>query len=101
MSPVLAAAGASALGGVLLTLAVLTSSARVHYARHLPSFRCRIGPAAGRRRRRGARWRRRRSSATWVDDVLLVRSGTLRLWLTPLRVGVAPDVTVQSLDARE
>jgi hypothetical protein len=104
MSPVLAATGAGLLVGsavaVVLTLAVLMVWARVHYARRLPSFRCRIGPPpAGRRRRRGARWCLRRSWATWVDDVLLVRSGALRLWLTPLRVGVARDVTVQALTA--
>jgi hypothetical protein len=33
--------------------------------------------------------------------VLLVRSGALRLWLTPLPVGVARDVTVQALGPGE
>jgi hypothetical protein len=102
MSRDLAATGASLLVGsvvsAVLTLALLTVWARVHYARRLPSFRCRIGPPpAGGRRRRGARWCLRRSWATWVDDVLLVRSGALRLWLTPLPVSVARDVTVQAL----
>jgi hypothetical protein len=100
MSPV-SAATLAALISVLLTVAVLTVWARVRYARRLPSFRCRLGPPAFGRRRRRARWCLRRSRATWVGDVLLVRSGALRLWLTPLPVGVARDVAVTALEAGE
>src|SRR5512143_750235 len=81
----------------LATTGVLTLWASVHYARRLPSFRCRLGPPGIRWRRRRARWRLRRSRATWIDGVLLVRSGALRLWLTPLPIGVAQDVTVREL----
>lgn len=85
----------------LVTVAVLTVWGKVRYARRLPSFRCRLGPPTARWRRRRARWRLRRSWATWVDDVLLVRSGALRLWLTPLPVGIAREVTVQALGPGE
>jgi hypothetical protein len=101
MSGLLTATGAALLVGsavsVLVTLAVLTVSARIRYTRRLGSFRCRLGPPAASRRRSRARWSRRRSWAAWVDDVLLVRSGALRLWLTPFPVCVARDVTVQAL----
>jgi hypothetical protein len=98
MSPVAAAAGAGVLAGTVLAVAVLAAWARAHYARRLPSFRCRIGPAGGRRR---GRWRVRRSWAIWVGDVLLVRSGAFRQWLTPLHAGVAPDATIRVLGRGE
>jgi hypothetical protein len=105
MARVLAATGAAlvvaSVASVLVTLAVLAVWGRVRYARRLPSFRCRLGPPAAGWRRRRARWCLRRSWAAWVDDVLLVRSGVLRLWLTPLAVGVARDVTVQALGPGE
>jgi hypothetical protein len=101
----LTATGAALLVGsvfsVLVTLAVLTASARIRYTRRLGSFRCRLGPPAASRRRSRARWCRRRSWAAWVDDVLLVRSGALRLWLPPLPVGVAREVTLQALGRGE
>jgi hypothetical protein len=99
MSTALAVTGAAVLGGsaVLGTLAVLAVWARVHYAHSALFFRCRLGPPPSRRRSRRARWYRRRSWAAWVDDVLVVRSGPLRLWLTPLSVGVAGDVRLQAL----
>jgi hypothetical protein len=90
-------AGAAVLG----TLAVLAVWARVRYARTLPSFRCRLGPPVVRWRARRSRWRLRRSRAAWVDDVLLVRSGALGLWLTPLSVGVAEDVKLHALGPRQ
>ena len=99
MSSGLAVTGAF-LAGSAATLAVLTLCARVRYTGRLPSFRCRVGPPPGRRRRR-ARWCLRRTRATWVDDVLLIRSGALRLWLTPISVGVARDVTIQALGPGE
>ncbi|MGK5113944.1 MULTISPECIES: hypothetical protein [unclassified Geodermatophilus] len=105
MSPVLAASGVTVLIGsaasVLLTLAVLTVWGRVRYARRLPSFPCRVGPPAAGWRRDRARWRLRRTRATWVGDVLLIRAGALRLWLDPLPVGVAGDVTVRALEPGE
>ena len=94
---VLVASGLS----VLATVAVLTTWVRVRYARRLPFFRCRIGPPPRRRRRGDARWCRRRTWGTWVGDVLMVRSGPLRLWLTPLRVGVLREVTVETLGRGE
>jgi hypothetical protein len=100
MSPVSAAMSAALVASavsVLVTVAVLTVWGRVRYARRLPSFRCRLGPPTVGWRRARARWCLRRSRATWVDDVLLVRSGALRLWLTPFPVCVARDVTVQAL----
>jgi hypothetical protein len=82
----------------LATLVVLTTWARVRYARRLPFFRCRLGPPTRRWGRGRARWCLRRTWATWVGDVLMVRSGALRLWLTPLPVGVPREVTVAALE---
>jgi hypothetical protein len=100
MAPALATTGAGLLVGSAVTIAVLTVWGRVRDARRLPSFRCRLGPAISRRGRR-ARWRLRRTRATWVGDVLMVRSGPLRLWLTPLPVGVLREVTVEALERGE
>ena len=97
----LPAAAATGILSVLTTVAAFTVWARIRYARRLSFFRCRLGSPTGGRRRRRARWRLRRSWATWVGDVLLVRSGALRLWLTPLPVGVARDVTVEALESGE
>ena len=97
MSPVLVVLGAVVLVGT--TVVVLAVWGRIHYARELPSFRCRVGPPSSRRS--DARWCLRRTRAAWVDDVLLLRSGVLRLWLTPLAVGVAREVTVQALEPGE
>jgi hypothetical protein len=98
MSPVLVALGAVLLVGT--TVLVLAVWGRIHYARELPSFRCRVGPPASSRRS-NARWCLRRTHAAWVDDVLLLRSGVLRLWLTPLAVEVAREVTVAALEPGE
>ena len=103
MSPVLLATAAFVVGAVLsaaLTLTVLSVRARRRCA-GLPFFRCRIGPPTARRWRGRARWRLRRTSAAWVDDVLLVRSGALRLWLTPVSVSAAGDVDVRTLPSGE
>ena len=103
MSPVLAAACAllASAVSVLVTLAVLTVWGKVRYARRLPSFRCRLGPPTSRRRARHSRWRLRRTRAAWVDDVLLVRSGALRLWLTPLSVHDAAETQLGALSPGE
>src|SRR3712207_6356632 len=98
MSPVLVALGAVVLAGT--TVVVLAVWGRVRYARELPSLRCRVGPPASSRRHH-ARWCLRRTHAAWVDDVLLLRSGALRLWLTPFALGVAREVTVQALEPGE
>ena len=98
MSPVLVALGAVVLVGT--TVVVLAVWGRIRYARQLRSFRCRVGPSASSRRYH-ARWCRRRTRAAWVDDVLLLQSGVLRLWLTPFAVGVARKVTVQALEPGE
>jgi hypothetical protein len=82
---------------VLGTLLVLAVWARIRYTRRLPAFRCRLGPSAARRRRGRSRWCRRRTWGTWVDGVLVVRCGVLRLWLAPLSVGVPREVTVTEL----
>jgi hypothetical protein len=86
---------------VLATVAVLATWARLRYARSLSFFRCRLGPPPRRRRRSRARWCRRRTWATWVGDVLMVRSGALRLWLTPFTVGVPREVSVEALERGE
>lgn len=99
MSTVLAVTSGLLVGSavsVLTTVAVLTLRVRRRYA-GLPFFRCRVRPTTAGRRRGHARWCLRRTQAAWVDDVLLVRSGALRWWLTPLSLVVARDVTVQAL----
>ncbi|MGY1592480.1 hypothetical protein ACI79D_10925 [Geodermatophilus sp. SYSU D00708] len=98
MSPLLVVLGAVVLVGT--TVVVLAVWARIHYARELSSFLVKVGPPPSSRRY-DARWCRRRTRAAWVDDVLLLRSGLLRLWLTPLEVGVAREVTVQALEPGE
>jgi hypothetical protein len=99
MPPVLAVIGAVLLvvGSVLGTLAVLTARANVRYGRRLRPFSCRLGPPTAAWRRDRARWRLRRTQAAWVGGVLLVRSGALRLWVTPLDVDVPRDGTIQAL----
>jgi hypothetical protein len=99
VSPALAFALTLALTG--LPLLVLSLWARVRYARRLPSFRCRIGPPTVFWRRNRVRWRMGRPRATWVNDVLLIRSGVPRLWVTPVVAGVARGVTVQPLGSAE
>jgi hypothetical protein len=103
VSGVLVAAAFFVAGAVLsttVTLAVLGARVRRMCA-DLPLFRCRLGPPTARRRRRGARWRLRRTRAAWVDDVLVVRSGALRLWLAPVSLSAARDVRVRVLSADE
>jgi hypothetical protein len=99
MSPVLAVSGAAWLVAlsVLGTLALLTVRGGRRYAACLESFRCRLGPRTAGPRRARAPWRRRRTQAAWVDGVLLIRSGALRLWLTPLSVGVQRGVELRAL----
>ena len=103
MPPVLVVTCAALLvvGSVLGTLAALTARARVRYARRLRSFPCRLGPPTAAWRRGRARWRLRRTQAAWVGGVLLVRSGPLRLWITPLAVDVPREGTIQALGRRD
>jgi hypothetical protein len=82
---------------VVATVVALAVWGRVRYARRLPFFRCRLGPPRRRGRRGRARWCRRRTWAVWVGDVLMVRSGVLRLWLTPMTVGIPADARVEAL----
>ena len=95
MSPVLASGGAVLLVGV--TVGAVTGWGQLRYARRLPSFRCRLGPPTARWRRRRSRWRLRGTRAAWVGDVLVLRTGLLRLWLTPIPVALARDVRVQDV----
>jgi hypothetical protein len=99
MSTVLTTIAAFLLGAVL-TLAALSVRASKRYA-HLPYFRCRTGPPAAGWRKGRARWCLWRTRAAWLDDVLLVRSGGLRLWLAPLAVSVVDDVEVRALQPGE
>jgi hypothetical protein len=103
MSPVLAVSGAAWLVtlSVLGTVVLLTMRARRRYARCLTSFRCRLGPPTAGPRRGRAQWCLRRTQASWIDGVLLIRSGALRLWLTPLSVGVHRGVELRALRAGE
>ncbi|MBB3084495.1 hypothetical protein [Geodermatophilus sabuli] len=96
MSPVLVALGGVALVGT--TVVVLAVWGRIRYDRELPFFRCRVSAPPWSRRGQHARWCLRRTRAAWVDGVLLLRSGLLRLWLTPLAVGVGREVTVEALE---
>jgi hypothetical protein len=93
--PVLAIA--AAVGPVVVLLAGLSAWSRIRFARTLPSFRCRIGPPTAPWRRRGTRWRLRRTRAAWVNDVLLVQTGVLRLWVTPVAPVIPRDAAVRPL----
>ena len=99
MSPVLAWLVAVLL--VAATVLAVVLRGLVWYARQLPSFRCRVGPPTSGWRRHRARWSLCRTRAAWVDDVLLLRTGVLRLWLDPVSVGVARDVMVRTLEPGE
>ncbi|MGY1745472.1 hypothetical protein [Blastococcus sp. SYSU D00695] len=96
MVPVLAVVGAALVAAA--TTVVLMVWGRLRYARRLPSFRCRVGSAGPPGSRR---WSRRLTRAAWAGDVLLIRSGLLRLWLTPVPAGVAEDSTVRRLQPDE
>ncbi|MGY1618224.1 hypothetical protein ACI797_15910 [Geodermatophilus sp. SYSU D00691] len=95
MSALLPAAAAVLL--VVATVAVLTAWGR-HRTRQLPWFRCRLRATSGRR---SHRWQLRSTRAAWVADVLVVRTGVLRLWLTPLAVQPDPDSERRALAPRE
>jgi hypothetical protein len=90
---------ADAVAAVALTAAALATAAlvgRARFARDQRSFRCRIRSRRPTRSGRDPRWRRP-TQAMWVHDVLLVRSGFLRLGLTVLPVCPALGARVQSL----
>jgi hypothetical protein len=88
----------SCAASVIATLAVLWLRARIRYERHLSFFRCRLGRSPSRRHPWRSRWRLRRTWATWVGDVLMVRSGALGLWLTPLPGEIPREATLVALE---
>jgi hypothetical protein len=87
---------AAVVSSATVTLLVLSVASRIRFARQPDSFRCRLGPPSPRRRKR-ARWWLRRTRARWVNDVLLIQSGPLRLGVTPVAARIARDATVESL----
>ena len=82
------------------TLAVLSGLSRLRFGRLPGAFRCRLGPPSGWRRRRAV-WRVRRTRAVWVNDVLLVQAGLLRLGVTPVAPEIALQASVESLEPFE
>ena len=82
------------------TLAVLTALSRWRFGRLPGTFRCRLGPPSRWRRHRSA-WRVRRTRAVWVDDVLLLQSGLLRLGVTPVCPVISREVSVEPLEPFE
>lgn len=86
-----------AAAGAVAALVAVSTWARVSYARRLTVFRCRVGPPVVRWRR-GARWRSGRRRAAWAGDVLLVSTGPLRLFLTPVASGLPLTASVQPLE---
>lgn len=82
------------------TLAVLSALSRWRFAHVVGTFRCRLGPPSRWRRSRSA-WRVRRTRALWVDDVLLVQSGLLRLGVTPVCPEISREVSVEPLERFE
>ena len=93
---VIAACAATCAG----TLAVLSALSRWRFGRLRGTFRCRLGPPSRWRRHRSA-WRIRRTRAVWVDDVLLLQSGLLRLGVTPVCPELGREVSVEPLDSFE
>ena len=89
-----------AAAGAVAAVVAVSVWARVRYARRLTIFRCRIGPPVIRLRRR-ARWRMGRRRAAWAGTVLLVSSGVLRLFLTPVVTGLPRTATVRPLEMGE
>jgi hypothetical protein len=71
------------------------------FARHPQAFRCRIGDVPGGTGI-GTRWRRRRTWARWVNDVLLIRSGLLRMGIQAVAAELAPGTVLEyaPLDVR-
>jgi hypothetical protein len=63
-------------------------------------FRCRVGPPVIRWRRRG-RWRVGRRHVAWAGTVLLMPSGLLRMFLTPVATGLPRAATVRPLAAEQ
>jgi hypothetical protein len=90
------AALAVALAAVV-PVVVLSIWSRVLFTRRFDTFRCRIGPPRSRWRR--ARWRLGWRRATWVSDVLLIRSGPLGSSVTPLATGVPRSAAVHPVEA--
>lgn len=82
------------------TVALLSGWSRLRFRRQPGAFRCRLGPRSRWWRRSGV-WRIRRTRAVWVNDVLLIQSGLLRLGVTPVCPQLAEDASVQSLEPLE
>lgn len=83
----------------VVPVAVLSIWSRLRFTRRFETFRCRIGPPRARWRRR-ARWRLGWRRATWVSDVLLLRSGPLGSSVTPLATGVPRSAAVRPVEGR-
>ena len=93
---VAAACAATAVG----TLAVVSGLSRWRFGRLSGAFRCRLGPPSRWPRRR-AGWRVRRTRAVWLDGVLLVQSGFLRLGVIPVSPEIDREASVESLEPFE
>ena len=89
------------VGVVVTVLVALSAWSRARFGRRPEAFRCRLGRTGSVRWRRKARWRLRTTRAVWVHDVLLVQSGLLRLWVTPVAATLAPGVTVRPVPVTE
>ncbi len=91
---VVAACLATAAG----TLGLLSALARLRFRRLPGAFRCRLARSSGDRRP-GALRRVGRTYAVWVNDVLLIQSGALRLGVTPVAARVDRQAAVEALPA--
>src|SRR3954471_22611635 len=69
-------------------VAALASSFRLPAERSAFSCKIRPAPVDGVRTRR---WPKQRCRAVWVHDVLMIRSGRLRVWLRALPVRTPED----------
>lgn len=79
------------LSAVAATLALLSAAARGRTRRDPAWFRCRAAhPRAGR-----VRWERATTRACWVDRVLLVRVGVLRLRTLAIAVDLPADARLE------
>ena len=95
MEPVADVLAAVVLASV--TLGALSGRSRVRVTGQPGAFRCRLDTPPYPRTPTGTRWRLRRTWARWVSDVLVVRSGLLRLAATPMAAHVASDTVVRTL----
>lgn len=89
-----------AVASILVVLLGLSLHSRIRFARRPQAFRCRLSRGPGRRWGRRSRWRRSGTRAAWVNDVLLIQSGLLRLGVVALsaRLGAAAKLRLLSPD---